>query len=159
MKYCYSYPVPGFVAEELFDIVIDVERYPGFVPGWQAVRVHDRRDNSYRTEQIVRLKPISQRFQSLTTFIRPFSIDVTGQGDLFKRFDLSWRFAPAGDGCLVSLQVGIGIAFRPLRLAIDAAAREMARVLVEAFIVEARRRDSHRRGQAETEGIARNAVG
>ena len=88
----------------------------------------------------MRLKPISQRFHSVTTFVRPFSIDIVGQGDLLRRFDLSWKFTPAADGCLVSLHVGIGVSFRPLRLAIDVAAREMGRKLVESFVKEAGRR-------------------
>ncbi len=140
MAYRVVHRTTGYTAEQLFDLVLDVERYPAFVPGWEAARVSDRREGSYRTDQIVRLLAFRQRFRSTTTFERPHRIDVTGQGDGVKRMDMSWRFIPQDDGCDIELEVSLGLSVRPLQRLAETASRDTTRQLLTAFMAEAERR-------------------
>jgi coenzyme Q-binding protein COQ10 len=129
----------AYTPEQLFELVLDVEGYPRFVPWWEHARVRDRRDNSYRTDQIVKFEVIRQQFTSLTTFERPYAIDVTSSGGFFKRFDLHWRFKPWGEGCEIDLTADIGLTARPLQALAERISREAVRVLLGAFEKEAER--------------------
>ncbi|MEI8395964.1 MAG: type II toxin-antitoxin system RatA family toxin [Rhodospirillaceae bacterium] len=140
MSYSLTRFVPGFTPEHLFDLVIDVERYPSFVPGWEAVRVSDRQDDRYRTEQVVRMKPFRQRVHSQTSFRRPDLIEVTGRGDFLKRFDMRWSFLPQEGGCSVELEVEFGMAAKSLQRLVEQLSRESSHSLIDAFVAEAERR-------------------
>ncbi len=130
----------GYSQEQLFNLVLDIESYPAFVPGWEVARVTDRRESSYRTDQIIRLFAIRRLFRSVTTFERPHSIDVIGQGDGIKRFRMSWSFVTRDDGCEVGLQVDLGLSLRPLQRLAETAAQDTSRQMLTAFLLEAKRR-------------------
>ncbi len=140
MTYRIVHRTIGYTAEQLFELVLDIERYPSFVPGWEAARVSDRRENSYRTDQIVRLLAFRQRFRSVTTFERPHTISVSGQGDGVKRFDMSWRFVPTDDGCDIELEVDLCLSLRPLQRLAETASKDTSRQMLNAFLAEAERR-------------------
>ena len=78
--------------ELLFDLVADVERYPSFLPYWVAARVTARMTDAYRTDQVLRLGFLRQRFSTQTLLQRPEHIQVTSDDPRFRRFRLSWSF-------------------------------------------------------------------
>jgi coenzyme Q-binding protein COQ10 len=90
-------------AEQMFDLVADVERYPEFLPMWEKARVIDRARHVYHTDQVVRVGVLRTRFRSKTVMSRPRHIEVTSSEGLFRRFSIAWRFAqiPGGKGCQV----------------------------------------------------------
>ncbi len=91
---------------QLFDIAVDVERYPEFIPWCLAARVHRRHDDVYYTDQVIGLGLLRQRFGSKTVFGRPERIHVTSSDRPFRRFELTWLFDPLPEGgCRVSLRV------------------------------------------------------
>lgn len=127
--------------ELLFDLVLNVERYPQFVPGWEAARVYDRREQSYRTDQIVRMKMIRQRFDSVTTFERPHWITVRASGGVIKRFDLSWHFQEVQEGeTLIELKADLTLKAPSMDKLLDSFAKDSNIKLVEAFEREAAKR-------------------
>jgi len=128
-----------FTPEQLFDVALDVERYPYFVPWWEHARIRDRQSNSYRTDQIVKFEVIRQQFTSLTTYERPYRIDVTSSGGFLKRFDLHWRFTPWEEGCEIDLTADIALTARPLQAIAERISREAVRVMLGAFEKEAER--------------------
>jgi coenzyme Q-binding protein COQ10 len=140
MAYRVVHRAVGYTAEQLFDLVLDVERYPAFVPGWEAARVSERREGSYRTDQIVRLLAFRQRFRSVTTFERPHRIEVNGQGDGVKHIKTSWQFVPQEDGCTIELEVSLALSVSPLQRLAETASRDTTRQMLTAFMAEAERR-------------------
>jgi len=127
--------------EDLFDLVLNVERYPQFVPGWEAARVYDRREQSYRTDQIVRLKMIRQRFDALTTFERPDWINVRASGGVIKRFDLSWQFHEAHEGgTIIELKSDLALKGPGMDKIVDSFAKDSINKLVDSFEHEAAKR-------------------
>ncbi len=123
-----------YTPEQLFDLVLDVEQYPTFVPWWEAARVRDRADGHYRTDQIVRFKVIKQRFDSVTSYERPHRIDVSATGGLVKRFDLHWRFKTVEEvDCEVDLTVDLRLGSRHLQRVGEAISREAVQMFLAAF--------------------------
>jgi len=89
-------------AEEIFDIVADVERYPEFVPLIREARIFNRVEDTYETEQSLALGLLTHRFRTRTELVRPHGITVVSDDQAFCRFDIRWQFAPLGeDSCHV----------------------------------------------------------
>jgi coenzyme Q-binding protein COQ10 len=101
-------------ADEMFDLVADVERYPEFVPLCQALKVHQRRQNGDGTETIVAdmtvsLKLVKETFTSEVTLERSVrKINVRYLRGPFSSLENRWTFEPRGeDAC----DVGFFIAY------------------------------------------------
>lgn len=92
----------------MFELVAAVERYPEFVPYWQAVRVRNQSDTSYRTDQVVRFGPLRHTFTTTTRLYRPERIEVISRDPPFRRLSLVWRFETADDG---GCRIGLGVDF------------------------------------------------
>ncbi len=90
-------------ADEMFDLVADVERYPEFVPLCQKLRVIQRRQNSDGTETIIAdmtaaYKLIRETFTSRVTLDRANrKILVEYLRGPFSNLQNRWTFAPIDD--------------------------------------------------------------
>lgn len=103
--------------EQLFDLAADIESYPEFLPGYFATRITRHEGNVYCCDQIVGFRTFRKHFHSRTVLQRPERIVVTSDDRLFRKFELTWRFAPLPHGgCRVSFLVELEL--RP-RLAQD----------------------------------------
>jgi coenzyme Q-binding protein COQ10 len=90
-------------AENMFDLVADVEKYPEFVPLCAAMRVRNRTDKGEGVsvlvaEMTVAYKLIRQTFTSRVTLDKPkLAILVEYLNGPFSRMQNRWTFVPAGD--------------------------------------------------------------
>src|SRR6202035_4362348 len=90
-------------ADEMFDLVADVERYPEFVPLCRALKVRRRESQPDGIEVLVAdmtaaYKLISETFPSRVTLDRPnLSILVEYLDGPFSRLENRWTFRPAGE--------------------------------------------------------------
>ncbi|HLH94518.1 MAG TPA: type II toxin-antitoxin system RatA family toxin [Xanthobacteraceae bacterium] len=86
-------------ADEMFDLVADVERYPEFVPLCQSLRVRERKAGPGGTEVLVAqmtvaYKLISETFTSRVTLDRAnLRIVVEYLDGPFRRLENRWRFS------------------------------------------------------------------
>ena len=90
-------------AEQMFDLVADVERYPEFVPMCQSLQVRQRTAGPNGTETIVAdmtvsFKLIRETFTSRVTLDRPnLRILVEYLRGPFSSMENRWTFEPRGD--------------------------------------------------------------
>jgi coenzyme Q-binding protein COQ10 len=90
-------------ADDMFDLVADIERYPEFVPLCRAMRVVRRTPLADReivvAEMQVAYKLIRETFTSRVTLIRgERTIVVEYLDGPFRRMENRWVFRPLGDG-------------------------------------------------------------
>lgn len=101
-------------AEEMFDLVADVERYPEFVPMCQALKVRQRTAGPGGTETIVAdmtvsFKLVRETFTSRVTLDRPnLKILVEYLRGPFSSMENRWTFEPRGEE---DCEVGFFIAY------------------------------------------------
>lgn len=101
-------------AEEMFDLVADVERYPEFVPMCHALKVRQRTAAPDGTETIVAdmtvsFKLVRETFSSRVTLDRPnLEILVEYLRGPFSSMENRWTFEPRGEG---ACDVGFFIAY------------------------------------------------
>ena len=101
-------------AEQMFDLVADVERYPEFVPLCQSLKIRQRMPKPDGTEVVVAdmtvsFKLVRETFTSQITLDRPnLKILVEYLKGPFSRLENRWTFEPRGEGVC---DVGFYIAY------------------------------------------------
>src|SRR6201984_1389916 len=90
-------------ADQMFDLVADVERYPEFVPLCHALKIRQRKTNTDGTETViadmtVSFKLVKETFTSEVTLDRPnLKIIVRYLRGPFSNLENRWTFEPKGD--------------------------------------------------------------
>ena len=90
-------------ADQMFDLVADVERYPEFVPLCERLVIRERREKDGRemltATMAVGFKAIHESFTSRVLLdCENRTIRATYVDGPFKSLDNIWRFEPVGDG-------------------------------------------------------------
>lgn len=90
-------------AELAFKVVADVERYPEFVPGCEAVEITNTSEDGVVARVTVSGKGITQSFVTRNTHSANQILMTLREGP-FKKLEGAWRFTPIGDlGCRVDM--------------------------------------------------------
>jgi coenzyme Q-binding protein COQ10 len=93
-----------YTCEQLFALVLDIERYPEFVPAYRQVRILCREVAALQVEQRVGFGPLVVNFRSRAEFAAPARIFIRASDGPFRRLDVTWQFTPEGAGCRVSAE-------------------------------------------------------
>lgn len=90
--------------EQLFALVLDIERYPEFVPGYHRARILRREAEALEVEQDTGIGPAGFRFRSRAEFVAPQRIVIHACDGPFRRLEVAWRFEPQEGGCRVTAE-------------------------------------------------------
>lgn len=128
-----------YTAEQMFDLIADVEAYPKFLPWCAASRIRrDGRDAQGKgvveADLVISFKVFRERFGSRVT-LDPADrvIDVAYLDGPFRYLDNHWTFTPAEDGCLVDFFVDFEFKSRTLQAIIGVVFGEAMQRIVRAF--------------------------
>jgi coenzyme Q-binding protein COQ10 len=94
-----------YSALQMFDLVLDVERYHEFMPFTFRAQVVGRDNNSLATTQNLNIGPIPLRFDSRAHFRRPNWIEVRSSSAQFRDFIIEWAFNGTDGVCRVQVRV------------------------------------------------------
>lgn len=89
--------------QQMFNLVVDVERYPEFLPWCRAARVTERKPDYFVGELVISFSHLTERYASKVYPIAPAGehegiITVTAISGPFKQLSNHWRFVPAEGG-------------------------------------------------------------
>ena len=89
----------NFSAVDLFNIVLDVEKYPDFLPWCKAVYIKERRENMIVADLLANFKGLSGQYTSNVIFKKPTMdqegwIKVEAVEGLFRFLHNQWTFIP-----------------------------------------------------------------
>jgi coenzyme Q-binding protein COQ10 len=129
-----------YSAEQLFDLVSDVERYPEFLPWCVGARIRERKPNEIVADLIIGYRMIRERFTSRVVLDRPDRIDVAYSEGPFRYLNNHWIFLPQDDGsCVIDFFVDFEFHSRLLQKIIEVLFNEAVRRMVSAFETRARK--------------------
>jgi len=95
-----------YSAEQMFDLVADVARYPEFLPWVVATRVRSDSETEMVADMVVGFKTIREQFTSRVAKHRPDAITVHYVDGPLRDLDNCWQFRPLADGsCEVDFRV------------------------------------------------------
>jgi ribosome-associated toxin RatA of RatAB toxin-antitoxin module len=145
-----------FTPEQMFDLVIDVERYPEFLPWVAAAQLHERSEHDLVASMEMQRAGVHERFATRNEFVRPDYMTLRLLQGPFRTLDGRWSFTPiAASGTRVELEMRFEFANPVVSLLFGKAFEQSCNTLIDAFIARARslHTASERTGVApETDG-------
>ena len=126
-------------AEQMFNLVADIERYPEFVPMCESLAVRRRTtgingSNVLLADMSIGYKMISERFTSRVALDRPaFKILVEYVDGPFSHLENRWTFISTSTGCDVVFDIDYAFRSRTFQMLAGAVFDTVVRKMVEAF--------------------------
>ena len=127
-----------YSAEQLFDLVADIERYPEFLPWCIGARIKEKQPDLIVADLIIGFKVFRERFTSRVVLDPPRKIDVTYAEGPFRYLDNHWTFTPVPKGCRIDFFVDFEFKSRLMQKVIEVLFSEAVRRMVGAFEKRAR---------------------
>ncbi len=120
--------------EQMFGLVIDIERYPEFLPWCVATRVRERSGDDSTSDMIIGYKVFREKFTTQVTASRPVRIDVNYSRGPFRYLNNHWVFEPHGDGeCLIDFYIDFEFRSKFFQKAIGGVFNEAVQHMISAF--------------------------
>jgi len=95
-----------YTAEQLFDLVLDIGKYPEFIPWCLAARINEQDDTHINADLLVGYQFFREKFRSRVSFVRPYEIEVDYEHGPMQHLVNRWKFMNLEEGgCLVDFYV------------------------------------------------------
>ncbi len=94
-----------FSAEQMFDMVADVARYPEFLPWVVGTRVRSDDGHEMIADMLVGFNALREKFTSRVEKQRPAQIAVQYIDGPLRDLDNTWKFRPTASGCEIDFAV------------------------------------------------------
>ena len=88
-----------YTAEQMFDLVADVDKYPEFLPWVVAPRVRQDSDTEMTADMLVGFKALREKFTSKVVKDRPNAINVHYIDGPLRDLDNNWIFRNCDESC------------------------------------------------------------
>ena len=123
-----------FRADQMFDLVAEVERYPEFLPWCVGSRIKSRRDNVIHADLVIGFKLVRERFTSKVTLADDKSrIDVAYTNGPFRYLDNHWIFNNQPNGSEIDFFVDFEFRNQMLQSLVGLVFNEAVQRMVTAF--------------------------
>jgi ribosome-associated toxin RatA of RatAB toxin-antitoxin module len=133
-----------FPAAAMYELVADIEAYPGFLPGCVAATVEQREGDRVRARLGFNVKGLKDSFATENQLQPGRSIRMRLVDGPFRQLDGTWEFLPlAEDACKVTLKLSLDFGSRILESTLSPWLDRAVNGLIEAF----RRRAESLHGQ------------
>ena len=128
-----------YSAEQMFDLVNDVDAYPEFLPHCRSARVLESRGDRVKATIELATGALHKSFTTVNHLVHPSRIEMRLVQGPFRRLHGAWTFSGDGErGTRVALDLEFEFAGRLMALAIGPVFNHVANSLVDAFVQRAR---------------------
>ncbi len=84
--------ISAYTPEQLFDLVVDVERYPEFLPWCIGAAIAARHEDGFEADLAIGFRLLRASYRSRITCQRPSCVDVTLVHGPFRYLTNQWLF-------------------------------------------------------------------
>ncbi|WP_404402443.1 type II toxin-antitoxin system RatA family toxin [Idiomarina seosinensis] len=128
-----------YSAQQMFDLVNDIDTYPEFVPGCVDARVSEQGENYKVATLDISKAGIRKSFTTKNILSAPERIDMQLVDGPFKQLRGGWRFIPiSDDACKIQFELEFEFASRLLGMAFGKIFSEVTTRMVDAFAQRAK---------------------
>lgn len=122
-------------AEQMFDLVNDVRKYPEFLQGCDATRVIAEGEDFIEAELTLSKVGFTYSFVTRNQLVRPELMEIQLVEGPFTELSGTWRFQELSEGaCKVILDLDFEVKNRIAGAALSALFKQVASNMVEAFV-------------------------
>ena len=133
-----EHKIVPYRADQLFDLVADVGKYPLFLPWCAAARVRSHTASELVADLTIGFGPFRESFTSRVALDRPRTVNVRYENGPFRYLNNNWTFTPDPRGCRVDFFVDFEFKSRLLQKAIGVVFNQAVSAMVNAFLKRAR---------------------
>lgn len=127
-----------YTAEQMYNLVVDMDRYPEFIPWLVHARKYDEQGDSFLSEMTFAFKGLRETFRTRDTVIPGQKISISNLSGPFKMLESEWSFQDTRDGgCRIDFFIDFRFKNRLVELALGPVFAEASKRMVEAFRVRA----------------------
>ncbi|MBK6867687.1 MAG: type II toxin-antitoxin system RatA family toxin [Burkholderiales bacterium] len=130
-----------YSAQEMFDLVVDVERYPEFLPWCDHGKVLQHLPEGMTAEVGIAFKGVKQVFTTCNEHVPGREVRLHLVSGPFSKLEGLWTFTPVGGdaqrACRVELKMSYGFANKLLASLVGPVFDKIAGSLVDAFVKRA----------------------
>jgi len=129
-----------YSAEQMFDLVNDVEAYPDFLPWCRKSTVLSQSDNEITASLDLAKGGIQHVFSTRNTLIKDQSIAIELIDGPFQHLEGHWQFSIIGDnqGCRIQLDMDFEFSNPIISMALGPVFTQISGSLVDAFCKRAK---------------------
>lgn len=123
-----------YTSEQLFDLVMDIEKYPQFLPWCTGARINTRARDHLSAEVIIGYKMFHERFTSRVHFLRPKHIEVEYMKGPMRHLHNRWIFKDIkGGSCEVDFYVDFSLKTKLLEKIVEQFFQRALVKMINAF--------------------------
>lgn len=123
-----------YSSEQLFDLVMDINKYPQFLPWCVGARVTSKTDEVTHADLIIGYKMFREKFTSKVVTDRPTTITVEYQTGPMKDLRNYWRFREMPDNhCEIDFYVDFEFKSKMFQSLASVFFNEIVKRMVSAF--------------------------
>lgn len=130
----HSSKVLPFKQEDLFNIVIDVEQYPKFLPYCKETRILSRDSNSFTADLAIKFKFFHEAYRSNIIFSKPNIIQISVLEGPLSYLNAVWKFTKQSEhSCQLEFYIDFALKSIILKHAIKPVFNKVALSIIDAF--------------------------
>ena len=123
-----------YTAEQMYDLVNDINAYSKFIPLCVSSQVHEEQDHKLRATIKIAKGKIGFGFTTVNTMEKGRSIAMNLENGPFKSLKGVWRFTPSGTHeCIISLHFDFEFSNKLLGTALGGLFKQLCDSMVESF--------------------------
>lgn len=123
-----------YTAEQMYDLVNDINAYSTFIPLCISSEVHEEQDHKLRATIKIAKGKIGFGFTTVNTMERGRSITMNLESGPFKTLKGVWQFTPSGThDCIITLHFDFDFFNKLLSVALGGLFKQLCDSMVESF--------------------------
>ncbi|WP_371194507.1 type II toxin-antitoxin system RatA family toxin [Glaciecola sp. SC05] len=130
----------AYSAQQMYDLVNDVNSYDTFLPGCRRSEILEQSDSHMRAKMLLNKAGVDQELVTLNTLTPGRRIDMQLAEGSFKSLEGGWRFTPLSDeACRIELELDFTFSSGLVEFAFGKVFKSLANNMVKAFSERAKR--------------------
>ena len=123
-----------YSAEQMFALVIDIEKYPEFLPWCAGARINSKSKNDLEADVLIGYKMFREKFSSRVHFTRPKEIEVEYLKGPMRHLHNKWVFKDTRDNqCQIDFYVDFSLKTKLFENLIDQFFQKALMKMINAF--------------------------
>ena len=123
-----------YTAEQMYNLINDINAYSSYIPLCIASEVHEELDHKLRATIKIAKGKIGFEFTTVNTMEKNRSIRMSLENGPFKSLMGIWSFTPLGEqDCIISLNFDFDFSNKFLDVALSGLFKQLCNSMVESF--------------------------
>ncbi|MBF0447498.1 MAG: type II toxin-antitoxin system RatA family toxin [Magnetococcales bacterium] len=123
-----------YTAQQMYDLVVDMDRYPEFIPWLAKSRKYDETPDHFMSEMTISFKGLRENFKTRDVVVPGKKITISNVSGPFQHLESEWRFSDAPNGgCDIDFFIDFRFKSRLIELALGPVFGEASKRMVDAF--------------------------